>query len=187
MNLYFITGNTGKFEEVKSLIPFLQQKDIDLPEIQELDPQKIITAKLQEAQKHVQGGVIVEDTSLYFSGLNGLPGPLIKWFLKSIGNEGLFKLTSHLKNNKAIAKTVIGFAKNHTEVQFFEGEINGNIVRPKGDKGFGWDPLFLPDGSNKTFGEMTLDEKMHYSMRKIAALKLKKHLAAKATMFHTAA
>ena len=66
MNLYFITGNTGKFEEVKSLIPFLQQKDIDLPEIQELDPQKIITAKLQEAQKHVQGGVIVEDTSLYF-------------------------------------------------------------------------------------------------------------------------
>lgn len=177
MKLYFITGSKGKFEEIKEIIPTVLQKDIDLPEIQEIDAKKIITYKLQEALKHVNGGVIVEDTSLYVSKLNGLPGPLIKWFLKTIDNKGLFSLISPIKNKSAIAKTIIGYAKNKNSIVFFEGEIKGKIVKPRGNKGFGWDPIFQPNGSRKTFGEMTLEEKMKFSMRKIATKKLKKHLS----------
>ena len=83
MKIYFITGSKGKFEEVKQIIPEIIQKDIDLPEIQETDAKKIIANKLQEALKHVKSGCVVEDTSLYIASLNGLPGPLIKWFINN--------------------------------------------------------------------------------------------------------
>ena len=69
----------------------MEQSDIDLTEIQSVDPKEIIEHKLNEAKKHMKGNLVVEDTSLYFEALNGLPGPLIKWFLKTVGNEGLAK------------------------------------------------------------------------------------------------
>ncbi len=73
MEIYFITGNKNKFEEAKSVIPELQQLDIDLPEIQEIDAKTIIKAKLAEAFRYKQSEFIVEDTSLYLDCLNGLP------------------------------------------------------------------------------------------------------------------
>ncbi|MBI4226124.1 non-canonical purine NTP pyrophosphatase [Candidatus Roizmanbacteria bacterium] len=176
MRLYFITANTGKFAEVKKIIPHIQQKDIDLPEIQEINPKKIITHKLEEALKHVDGECLVEDTSLYFNSLNGLPGPLIKWFLKALGLKGLYNLSTFSKDKTAVAKTILGYAKNQNQITFFEGEIKGSIVNPKGNNGFGWDPIFKPNGSDKTFAEMTLEEKMKFGMRRIAAEKLKKYL-----------
>jgi non-canonical purine NTP pyrophosphatase (RdgB/HAM1 family) len=176
MKIYFITGSKGKFEEVKEIIPEILQKDIDLPEIQEIDAKKIITYKLQEALRHVKSSCIVEDTSLYITSLNGLPGPLIKWFMKTVGIEGLFSIVANVKNKSAVAKTIIGYAKDSKSIIFFEGEVKGKIVKPRGNKGFGWDPIFQPDGSKKTFGEMEFEEKMAFSMRKIAILKLKKVL-----------
>jgi len=177
MTLYFITGNKGKFEEVKSILGNVEQLDIDLPEIQEIDARKIIKAKLLEALRHRKGEFFVEDTSLYLDCLKGLPGPLIKWFLKTIGNEGLYKITEKLENNKAEAKTIIGYAKGG-EIHFFEGKITGKIVSPRGT-GFGWDPIFQPDGFSKTCGEMTSHEKNKISMRKAALTKLKDYLERK--------
>ena len=176
MKIYCITGNKDKFEELHSIIPSLIQKNIDLPEIQELDPQKIIEVKLNEAMKHVNGAIIVEDTSLYIQGLYNLPGPLIKWFLISIGIEGLARITQLTQNTEAIAKTVIGFATHKKDIHFFEGEIKGNIVLPRGTNGFGWDPIFQPKGSDKTFGELSQSEKMKFSMRRLAVLKLQDYL-----------
>ena len=89
MALYFITGNKGKLAEVQSILGNVEALDIDLPEIQSLDAQEIIKAKLEEAQKDQTGEFIVEDNSLYLEGLNGLPGPLIKWFEEALGNEGI--------------------------------------------------------------------------------------------------
>jgi non-canonical purine NTP pyrophosphatase (RdgB/HAM1 family) len=172
MNLYFITGNKGKLTEMQAIIPELKHLDIDLPELQEIDPKKIISAKLHEAFKHHSGEFIVEDTSLYLECLNGLPGPLIKWFLKTIGLDGIYKIAESFNNTKAVAKTIIGFAASEKEIHFFEGEISGNIVKPRGSNGFGWNPIFQPNGSEKTFAEMELNEKRKYSMREIAARKL---------------
>jgi non-canonical purine NTP pyrophosphatase (RdgB/HAM1 family) len=176
--LYFITSNKNKFEEASLIIPNLKQLNIDLPEIQEIQAQKIIEKKLQEALKLYKNKseFIVEDTSLYLDCLNGLPGPLIKWFLQSIGNNGLYTITEKFGNNKATAKTIIGYAKNVKEIYFFEGTISGTIVKPRGDKNFGWDSIFLPNHTNKTFAEMNLAEKNNFSMRKIAFNQLKKVL-----------
>jgi len=174
--LYFITGNKNKFAEVKAIIPEVEQIELDLQEIQETDANKIVETKLKEALKHHKGNFIIEDTSLYFNGLNGLPGPLIKWFMEKIGIEGLWKLAEATEDTKAEAKTIIGYAKDPNEIHFFEGSIKGEIVKPSGPIKFGWDPIFKPNGYNKTFQEMTGEEKNKISMRRIALEKLNNYL-----------
>ena len=179
MTLYFITGNKNKFEEVKSILNELKeikQIQINLQEIQETDSKKIIEYKLKEALKHKEQEFIVEDTSLYLECLNGLPGPLIKWFLEKIGNKGLYEITKKFKNSRAKAKTIIGYAKNPREIYYFEGSVKGNIVSPKGDFNFGWDFIFKPHGFSKTFSEMNAEEKNQISMRRIAINNLKEFI-----------
>lgn len=174
--IIFITGNKGKLSEAQSIIPEIIGKELDLPEIQELDAKKIIEAKLAEAYKHHKGEYIVEDTSLYIEALNGLPGPLIKWFLQALGDKGLADLIGDHKNRKAVAKTYIGYISESGKTKYFCGEIKGKIVSPAGDEGFGWDKIFMPNGYSKTFGQMTRPEKNKISMRKLAFQKLSNHL-----------
>ena len=173
---YFITSNKGKFEEVRAILSEIEQLDIDLLEMQEIDAHAVIRAKLEAAYAHHNGEFIVEDLSLHLECLNGLPGPLIKWFLKTIGNEGLVEIASKFGNDKATAKAMIGYARSADDIHFFEGVIEGRIVPPRGEGGFGWDSIFLPDGYDKTFGEMTQEEKNAISMRRIAVNKLKGYL-----------
>ena len=176
--LKFITGNKNKFEEIQTVVGFpLKQTNIDLPELQEIDAYAIIKAKLIAAQKFEDGEYIVEDTSLYLECLgNKLPGPLVKWFEKGIGNEGILEITERFTNNKATAVTLIGLITKQKEIHFFEGKVKGTIVSPTGDKDFGWGPYFVPEGKNKTFGEMEREEKHEVSMRAKAAEKLKAFL-----------
>ncbi len=173
-DLFFITGNAGKFSEAKKFIPEIKQLDLDLAEIQSLDAHEIIQHKLEEARKKHSGRFIVEDSALYINSMNGLPGPLIKWFAKSIGYDGLAKLTK-IFGSKASAKCIIGYFDGK-ETKFFDGNVNGKIVEPRGEGGFGWDGNFVPNGYKKTFGEMPAEEKNKISMRKIAFEKLKAYL-----------
>jgi len=176
MALYFITGNKGKFEEVKSIIQEVEQIDLDLLEIQELNPKKVIEEKLKEAMKLHSGEFFCEDTSVYINCFKGFPGPLIKWVLKAMGDKGLAELTLKYKDHSAVAKTVIGYTDGK-KIKFFEGILEGEIVMPRGERGFGWDKIFKPKGYDKTLGEMSLDEKNKISMRKKALVKLKNYLA----------
>ena len=173
-DLFFITGNVGKFNEAKTFIPELKQLDLGLIEIQSLDAHEIIKHKLAEAQKHHKGRFVVEDISVYIDRMNGLPGPLIKWFANSIGYDGLAKLAK-VFGNKASAKCIVGYFDGKN-IEFFEGEVKGAIVEPRGYGGVGWDKNFQPVGYEKTFSEMTLEEKNKISMRKIAFEKLKEYL-----------
>ena len=165
MPLYFITSNAGKFEEAKGILPNLKQLAIDLPEIQELDPKVIIKAKLESAFSHNEGPFVIEDTSFALDCLGGLPGPLIKWFEQVIGNQGLFELASRYQNYAASVTTTLGLAKNRNDISFYSSIKHGTIVAPRGDIGFGWNPIFQPEGFNTTFAEMTIQEKNQLSMR----------------------
>jgi len=173
--LYFITGNKEKLEEAKAIIPHLEGLKVDLPEIQELNPEKIIRAKLAEARKKYRRTFFVEDTSLYIKCLNGMPGPLIKWFMDALGNKGIYDLVSKYSDNRAIAKTVVGYS-NGKEIRIFEGEVKGIIVNPGKINAFGWDAIFQPEGSTVTFAEMSKNEKNKISMRRNALLKLQEYL-----------
>lgn len=164
----FLTGNAGKFREAQAIIPSLVRRDIDLAELQSLDPREVITAKLEEARRQgVQGDIVVEDVSLYLDALGGFPGPLIKWFLACLKAEGIAELVQTLgKGNAARAQCLVGYlAKDAHEPQFFESTLHGTIVAPRGAGGFGWDVIFQPDASDRTLGELTLEEKNAISVR----------------------
>lgn len=171
MSLCFITGSDGKFAEFKAHLPQLRHLRMDLPEIQSLDPKEIIRAKVNEARRNHSDDLLVEDTSLYMSCLNGLPGPLIKWFLMALGDNGIYKLAMRHHDAEAVAKTVIGYAHG-TQVEFFEGEIRGKITAPRGSDKFGWDTIFVPTGHNETFAELGSNVKNTISHRHKALVKL---------------
>jgi inosine triphosphate pyrophosphatase len=176
--IYFITGNSNKFFEVKQIIPQIRQLKLDLDEIQELDAKKIIEHKLLEAKKKFKGSsrtaFIVEDTSLYLECVNGLPGPFIKWFLQTIGNNGLYNLTVKFKNDNAEARTLIGYY-NRGKIRYFQGIVKGKIVSPRYSN-FGWDAIFIPEGYDEVMGEMEIDDKNEISMRGQAVRKLREYL-----------
>ena len=89
-----------------------------------------------------------------------MPGALIKWFMDEVGNDGILKMLSSETNRKAIAKTAIGFFDG-TKAHIFTGSISDTAPDTvRGTGGFGWDPIFIPDGSTKSFAEMSDVEKM---------------------------
>lgn len=170
------TGNADKVREVQALISEIECFNLDLPEIQAIDPQLVIAAKLGEARKYHAGALLVEDTSLTLDGMGGLPGPLIKWFMDAIGMDGIVALTTTF-GTRATARTLIGYADEQNEHHFFAGTLSGQIVPPRGSAGFGWDAIFQPDGQPKTFAEMNPDEKSQFSMRRMAVEALRAYLA----------
>ncbi len=171
--LYFITGNKGKLEEAQAILGDvrLEQFDVDLPEIQEIDARAVVKAKLAAALEHHEGPFIVDDVSVRCEALNGLPGPMIKWFLKSFSLEEIHDLLKKLDNTNVEVSLLIGYARDRDDIHFFEGVVRGKIVAPRGES-FGWDPIFLPDGSDKTYGEMNGEEKNKISHRRLALDKL---------------
>lgn len=178
--LYFLTGNAHKLAEAQALMPEIVGWEMELLEIQHSEPQPVIEAKLLAALA-VAGDrtrLLVEDTGLYLRALGGLPGPLIKWFLApgKPGIQGLWQMALALGDTHAEAITVIGYLEKQPsglQIRYFEGRIPGQIVAPRGEKGFGWDPLFQPDGTNQTFAEMAAGEKARFSMRARALQQLR--------------
>ncbi len=175
--LTFITGNAAKAEQLgRHLDHPVTHRKLELIEIQSLDLREIIEHKTKEAYDQVGGTVLVEDTSLTFTALGRLPGPLVKWFLMELDNTGLCKLLGDNKDRSAIAEVCFGLYDG-AELKIFEGRARGTIApAPRGERGFGWDPIFIPEGHEKTWGEMTPDEQSATSMRRIALKKLEVYL-----------
>lgn len=170
---YFVTGNKNKLREVNEILDIkLEQIDIDLTEIQHIDVVEVVKEKAIEAYRKTGKPSLVEDTSLEFKAWNGFPGALIKWFLSTVNNEGILKMLSGEENRDATAKTAVGFYDGEN-VHVFLGELNGTMsTQVLGELGFGWDPIFIPEGKEKTLAEMRPEEKNRISMRKSALQEL---------------
>jgi len=177
MPLYFITGNAGKFREVKAIIPEIEQLGLDLDEIQSLDPQVVIEHKLAQAAAQHDGEFIVEDSSVGFNCLNGFPGTLIKWFYDSLGPDGIADMIHRYEDHSAYAIVTIGYRDPAGSTHFFKSQYSGKIVRPQGEGGFGWDSIFVADGQTRTNAQLTGDEKNAIGARGKATQMLAKHLA----------
>jgi XTP/dITP diphosphohydrolase len=129
-----------------------------------------------EAYRLVGKPVLVEDTSLSLHAWNGLPGALIRWFVETVGNEGICKMLAGYEQLDATAETCLGYYDG-TAFLSFSGLVEGQITRcPRGTGGFGWDAIFVPNNWSKTFAEMTADEGASVSMRTAAVLKLRAYL-----------
>lgn len=171
--LTFITGNAGKAKYLSDYFHFpIEHKKLDLKEIQSVNLKEVVEDKAKRAYDIVKSPVLVEDVSLTFKALKALPGPLIKWFLETLGNEGLCRLLDAFDDRSALAEVEFAIC-DELGVHTFSGSMEGSIsTTPLGEMGFGWDPVFIPKGYEKTWAEMTDDEKHATSMRKIALEKM---------------
>ncbi len=172
--LTFITSNDEKLAEVERILGCpLTRKSLALEEIQAIDLEPVVRHKAQQAYTMLGRPVLVEDTGLAFAAWNGLPGALVKWFLLSLGVNGLCRLLETEPNRAATATTLFGYCDGET-LSVFSGVVHGVIPpRPRGTAGFGWDAMFQPLGSERTFAEMTPEEKDKFSMRRLALEQLR--------------
>ena len=177
-NITFITGNQGKVKYLSDYfhIPVAHAK-LDLREIQSLNLREIVEDKARQAFALFKKPVLVEDASLIFKDMNGLPGPMIKWFLEALGNKGLCRLVDSFSSREARAEVMFALCDKQGLNVFSGNIIKGSIAKkPRGRAGFGWDPIFIPKGHAKTWAEMSGEEKHQTSMRKIALNKMKRFL-----------
>ncbi len=175
MNLiYFATTNKEKLKEAANILGArVEGVKLDAPEIQSLDVVQVARNKARFYFSRLKQPLFVEDTSLIFSVLNGLPGPYIRDMSEALGNTGLIKLLSGFDDRSAKAVSIIVYLDNEGKEHVFDGVVNGIISESvRGERGFGWDPIFIPDGYTKTFGQMNQSEKNMISMRKLALVKL---------------
>ena len=181
MKIDFVTGNAQKFEEATHILENweLGHVNLDLKEIQG-EIRDIITEKTKEALKISDKPLIVEDTCLCCPAIGNLPGPYIKDFLRKIDDIGLYDMINKYDDKSAKVICTVGYIKpGMDEPILFEGTINGKIVPPKGETRHGkysWNRIFMPEGYNKTFGEMTIKEHSECSHRRLALLKFKEYL-----------
>lgn len=174
--MIFVTGNHQKLKEFEEILGIkLNHSDLDLEEIQSINVEEVAEHKARQAYALLNEPIIVEDTGLYFEDLNGLPGALIKHFVKKLSLEKICSLVGENRNARAV--TCICYFDGE-EIKIFVGETEGEVARePRGTNGFGWDPIFIPEGYEKTFAELSDEEKTSKFMRKEAIKKFKSFLA----------
>lgn len=177
MTLVFATANQNKVKEVQQLLPkhinILSLKDIgcteDIPETQPTIEGNAIQ-KAEYVKQHYNYDCFADDTGLEVLALNGEPGVLSARYAgeQKNANDNMNKLLTHLKTNdnrNAHFKTVIALQLNGKQ-HVFTGVCEGEITTTKqGNKGFGYDPIFKPNGHTNTFAEMDLDTKNTISHR----------------------
>jgi XTP/dITP diphosphohydrolase len=167
--LYMVTHNDRKFLEASLILkPYgieLQQIKAEKLEVQDEDVVRIAEVAARHAYEQFRVPLIVDDSGLYIEALNGFPGPYSSFFLEKVGLSGVLKLLSGVTNRRACFRTGLAYA-DEEGVRTFVGEVCGSIAEsPRGSGGFGYDPLFVPEGHSRTFAEMSVEEKDSMSHR----------------------
>src|SRR5262249_18108337 len=152
-----------ELQEITSAFDFVS-REVDLPEIQSLDLKEIVDNKVKRAYEIVKGPVIVEDVSAGLDGLEGLPGPFYKFFREKLSDLVLVKLATIAESSDITVQCVAAYHDGKTTL-FGHGILKGSVVSPRGNGGFGFDPVIIPDGDTRTMAEMTPEEKNKISHR----------------------
>ncbi|MCW4018616.1 MAG: XTP/dITP diphosphatase [Candidatus Bathyarchaeota archaeon] len=172
--VFFATGNIHKFNEARAVLTqhglsagMLRAKTV---EIQSGSLTEIAVASAQDAYKRCHLPLIVEDAGLFIDALKGFPGPYAAYVYKTLGNKGLLKLLENVQDRKATFRSAIAYCDSETdEIICFLGEVSGTITPEErardSESAFGFDPIFQPEASSRTFAEMTLQEKNGVSHR----------------------
>lgn len=167
----FITGNNGKVHEAtekfKPLGFTIVQKDLGYPEIQTETLEEVAKYGVTHIQqKGITHPFILEDAGVFIDELHGFPGVYSSYVYFTIGLDGILKILKDSKNRSAVFRSVFAYAEPNGEPKLFIGECKGTISTDKlGIKGFGYDPIFIPEGFEKTFAEMDTKEKNLISHR----------------------
>jgi XTP/dITP diphosphohydrolase len=192
MKICFATNNRHKIQEVKAALP----SNIEILTLEEINcfqelPETSDTLQGNSLQKaayvhlHYHIPCFADDTGLEVDALNGAPGVLSARYAgeQRNSNDNILLLLQNLEgqpNRRARFRTVFTLIGIENTALIFEGEVKGRIIgEMRGSNGFGYDPVFVPDGCEETFAEMDLGQKNSISHRAIATRKLVQYLAGK--------
>lgn len=169
LGITFITGNQHKVVEAEKIFQKfglnLQHVNISYPEIQGT-LEEVARFGAKYAADYLNKPIIVEDAGLFIKALKWFPGSFSAYVQNTIGNKGILKLMEDVEDRYAEFRSVVGYCTTNAEPEIFLGTVRGHISsEEKGDLGFAFDPLFYPDESDKTFGELTTMEKNLISHR----------------------
>jgi len=172
--IFFATGNIHKFDEARKVLAEYKiavgMLKVKALEIQSDSLEEIAKRSVLDASKRCNLPLIVEDAGLFIDVLNGFPGPYAAYAYRTIGNKGLLKLMENVENRKARFHSVIAYYSAESKSPIcFKGEAPGEITKEERQgehkAGFGFDPIFKPAKSKRTFAEMTTIEKNKHSHR----------------------
>lgn len=162
--VYFLTTNSTKFKVARKVLGEqgikVSRVNCRYREIQANTLEEVVTAALKGIEI---SPAIVEDSGLFISALRGFPGVYSSYAQKTLGAEYILKLMRSEKNRRARFESVVGF-KSESETKLFKGEVRGTILKEKrGARGSGFDFIFRPLRSEKSFAEMSFEEMVHNS------------------------
>jgi XTP/dITP diphosphohydrolase len=178
--LTIVTHNPGKVREFQA---GLSHRGIELHhlnrtyhELQADTLEEVASFGLQDLAAEVEGDFCLEDSGLFIDALHGFPGVYSAYVYRTVGLNGLLKLLKGVEDRRASFASVIAVSWEG-ETHLFRGEVAGQIARaPRGTEGFGYDPIFIPDGERSTFAQMSLTEKLKHSHRGRALEKVRAFL-----------
>lgn len=177
MNIHIVTSNQGKFREMCCMVEPLGhsvvREEIPYPEIQADTLREVVRFGADWIRDHDDRpwmddpghGFIIDDSGIFIRALKDFPGVYSKHAYFSIGKPGILRLMDGVEHREAIFRTALLFS-TPGEHSLFEGESRGTITTDeRGSLGFGYDPIFMPRGSHRTFAEMDVEEKNSFSHR----------------------
>ncbi|MCR4324525.1 MAG: non-canonical purine NTP pyrophosphatase [Candidatus Curtissbacteria bacterium] len=175
-DLVVVTSNRNKIAEINAILGTNHKvSKINIPEIQSMNIDKVITAKAKSAFEKIQKPVLVEDVSVDIKELRGLPGPFIKFFLETLGTEGVAKLTTGKKPEATVTAAIAIYDGKNLKI--FKSQVSGTITKKdRGVGGFGFDRIFIPNGYKQTYSEMPQELKNKISHRSKALKKVAAYL-----------
>ncbi|MGI0031751.1 MAG: RdgB/HAM1 family non-canonical purine NTP pyrophosphatase, partial [Nitrososphaeraceae archaeon] len=166
--IVFASTNESKFNEI---FLYLKSFNIEIEfvrfgtlEIQSNKLEEIALQKSKEAFEKIGRSLIVEDTGLFIDSLNGFPGPYSSYVLKTIGNQGILDLLLNSADRSALFRSVVVYKDNNNNM-IFTGDTRGTISDHITEGGWGYDPIFIPEGSSISYGQLGIANKMGISHR----------------------
>ena len=181
MKLVFVTGNKGKAHEARTALAPLgievEQADLRPVEIQAETLEEISRAKCEVLAGRVGAPFIVDDGGLFVRALHEFPGPYSAFALKTLGVPGILKLMEGVEDRRASFRAVVSYHDGR-RVHLFPGRCDGRLTtEPRAaGHGFGFDPIFVPEGQERTFAELPAESKNRFSHRGRALAGLVDHL-----------
>ncbi len=168
MRIAFITSNPGKVEEARRYFEPLgvevYQLRFPYPEIQADTLEEVAEYGAKWLSERIDGPFFLDDSGLFINALKGFPGVYSAYVYKTLGIDGILKLLEGVDDRSAYFKSVVAYWDG--ELHLFKGRVDGEIILEKrGGMGFGFDPVFRPSGFDRTFAEMTTEEKNEISHR----------------------
>lgn len=169
MKIYFATGNPGKLKEVSEKFAGIglevMQLDDEYPEIQTHRLEEVVRWGLDWLWERHKAPLMIDDSGLFIQAFDAFPGVYSAYVFKALGCEGVLKLMEGVDARQAEFRCCAGYIDGDGQV-ILTGTVKGRIIHEmRGTSGFGYDPIFIPEGQEKTFAQMSVEEKNSMSHR----------------------